>query len=197
MFERYRAAAESEDLNLIPIMSLFMILIPFLLMGAAFFHMSTIPTSTPQHTPHASDVPKTPKTVTLNLVVKIDALSVTASSTSLTPEELAELGAELPKEGGAYPVKRLQDWIAGIKARYPKSNTIIVLPHDDVSYEDLVTILDVTREKKVESKGTDPAYAELFPVTVFSRFIPPPPPEEDGEGEAGPEGEGEPEESVQ
>jgi biopolymer transport protein ExbD len=197
VWDRYHRAAESEDLNLIPIMSLFMILIPFLLMGAAFFHMSTIPTSTPQHTPHASDVPKTPKTVTLNLVVKPEALSVTASSTSLTPDELSELAAELPIEGGAYPTARLQDWIAGIKARYPKSNTIIVLPHDDVRYDDLVSILDVTREKKIEEKGKEPAYAELFPVTVFSRFIPPPPPEEGIDGEAAPEGEGAAEEVVQ
>ena len=50
MFEEWRQAKEEDhDLNLIPVMNLFMVLIPFLLMGAAFFHMAVIPTSTPSH----------------------------------------------------------------------------------------------------------------------------------------------------
>ena len=56
MFDRYRRTVEeTQDLDLLPVMNLFMVLIPFLLMGAAFFHIGVIPASLPSHTPEVKD----------------------------------------------------------------------------------------------------------------------------------------------
>ena len=47
-FDAYRRKrAEPADINLTPVMNLFVVLIPFLLLSAAFFHVSVIPTSLP------------------------------------------------------------------------------------------------------------------------------------------------------
>jgi biopolymer transport protein ExbD len=44
-----RQAEEEPELNMIPIMNMFMVLIPFLLMSASFFHIKAINTSIPIH----------------------------------------------------------------------------------------------------------------------------------------------------
>ena len=175
MFNRVgRAKQDSEELNVVPVMNLFMVLIPFLLMGAAFFHIGVIPVSTPTHDPQQSDLPKTPTTVAVNLVIKPGEMSLTASSVSLSPEELEALGGVFSSKEGRFDVDGLQQHLESIKTQYPDSNTIIVVPHNEVIYQDLVEILDATRERMdgVDEKG-EVKYKELFPVTVFSRFIPP------------------------
>lgn len=173
MFEEWRQAKdEAEDLNLIPVMNLFMVLIPFLLMGAAFFHIAVIPTSTPSHTPGESDVPKTPTTVSASLVIEPDRLALSFSSTNMTDEELRDLGAEWPVTDGQMPIKQMQDHLKATKQKYPDSTTLVVLPDGDLPYQQLVEVLDKTREfQDGTNEDGDKVYRELFPVTVFSKLI--------------------------
>lgn len=174
MFQRWQEAVDETetDLNVIPVMNLFMVLIPFLLLGAAFYQIGVIPTSTPTHDPQESDVPKTPKTVAMNIVLGVDELSMSASSTSLTPEELEQLRSAWPAPGGNYDLPSLRAELIDIKARYPESTTVTILPHDDLQYQDLVLVLDTTREYEDGAlPGGEPRYRELFPVTVFSRLL--------------------------
>ncbi len=174
-FSRWRDARQqgAEDLNLIPVMNLFMVLIPFLLMGAAFFHISVIPASVPVNDPQQSDVPKTPTTVAVNLEVDREALRLTVASVSLSEEELDALGAQWPKGKDGYNVKAMQDHLKGLKSRYPGSNTLTLLPHDDLGYEGLVEIMDHAREWRTDQKDAkgEFVYKELFPVTIFSRLL--------------------------
>lgn len=193
MFERYqRAVEETQELDLLPVMNLFMVLIPFLLMGAAFFHIGVIPTSLPAHTPQASDVPKTPTTVSVNLAVSATDMQLTVSSTSLDEAQLAALGATFQRGPKGYPREALVKHLRGLKTSYPESNTLIALPHEDLAYDELVAILDATREFPTGKTGTDgePEMRDLFPVVVFSRFIEAAP-EEGAEGVDGAEGAGE------
>jgi len=174
-FDRWRRATEdSVEINVIPVMNLFMVLIPFLLLGATFFHIGVIATSTPTLSPSESDVPKTPTTVAVNLEITEEVLRISASSVSLEPEDLDALKAEWPKRGGEYQVDALQRALIEIKAKYPESNTLTVLPFEDLNYQVLVSVLDVTRNRQVgvNEKG-DPKIEDIFPVTIFSRFVPP------------------------
>jgi biopolymer transport protein ExbD len=173
-FDRWRRATEDAvEINVIPVMNLFMVLIPFLLLGATFFHIGVIPTSTPTLSPSDSDVPKTPTTVAVNLEITQDLLRITASSVSLEPEELEALSAEWPKKNGEYQVDALQRALVEIKQKYPESNTLTVLPFEDLNYQVLVSVLDVTRNRQVglDAKG-EPKIEDIFPVTIFSRFVP-------------------------
>jgi biopolymer transport protein ExbD len=184
VFEEWRQAKEEDhDLNLIPVMNLFMVLIPFLLMGAAFFHMAVIPTSTPSHTPGESDVPKTPTTVSASLVIKPERLSLSFSSTNLTEEQIQDLGATWPVTNGKMPVEEMQNHLKSIKQQYPESTTLVVLPDGGLPYQQLIEVLDKTREfQEGTNKDGDKVYKELFPVTVFSKLV------ESKEGSEQPEG---------
>lgn len=169
-----RVQEEAQDLNVIPVMNLFMVLIPFLLMGATFFHIGVIPTSTPTLNPSDSDVPKTPTTVAVNMEVTPDLIRISCASVSLSEDDLNALSAEWPRKGNEYPVDALQKALVNIKAKYPESNTLTVLPFEDLNYQELVKILDVTRVRPdgFDAHG-DPKFQDLFPVTIFSRFVPP------------------------
>ena len=194
MFERWqRTVEETRDLDLLPVMNLFMVLIPFLLMGAAFYHIGVIPSSLPTHTPTQSDVPVTPTTVTINLMIAPDEISMGASSTGLTQEQVDALGAVWRRRGEEYDLDGVRDHLRRIKERYPESNTMIVLPHESIDYETLVHVLDSTRDYptgRMNREGEE-VRADLFPVVVFSRLLTLAPGEEGGEAEGEAEGESE------
>jgi len=191
MFDRYRQVKnEVEDLNLIPIMNLMMTLIPFLLLGAAFYHIGVIPTSLPTHVPQGSPSHSKTQTVTLNLRLEADKLVMSATGQNVPESDLADMGLELPmkkvektiKDKDGNPVKKemvetydlpaLQKKLLDIKSRYPKSDTVMVLPDDGIKYQALVDVLDTTREQIIkQGKGKDPIHKALFPVTVFSQMI--------------------------
>ena len=188
MFNRWqKAQARAQDLNLIPIMNLMVVLVPFLLLGAAFLHMSNIPASLPTHRPDGvDDEERSDVVVTLSLQVQPDRLVLTGSAPELSEEDLAGLALELEREGteegegrGGFDLAGFQSHLHGIKERYPKSDTLVVLPADGVRYQTLVRVLDAAREvPSTQENGADGEHEPLFPVTVFSRLL-----EANGDGE--------------
>lgn len=188
MFEKWkRATREPADLNIIPVMNLFMVLIPFLLAGAAFVKYGVIPTSTPTQKSSSKTAKEKkkdePKRVMANLVVAPDEIRLTYSSSNVPEGERESLAESWSWDGtdGAV-LDELRSALRRAKDEYPESNTVTVLPHGDLQYQQLVRILDHTREYQA---GTDEEgaaqYEPLFPVTVFSKYSP----DESEEGENG------------
>ncbi len=185
-FGKFRKAKDGPtELNLIPVMNLFVVLIPFLLAGAAFFKVGVIPTSLPAHDPSQSDVPQTPTTVACNLLLSRERVMLTISSTSFGPDELSAMSREWKVAADEpYPADDVQAYLIELKDLYPKSSTITIQPDGDIPYQRLVGILDKIREKslgEVDDEGRE-KYRELFPVTIFSRLIKNTDPVEGGEG---------------
>jgi hypothetical protein len=81
---------------------------------------------------------------------------------------LAKKFPVLPK--GKHDTEKLQAHLVGLKAKYPKSDTILVKPEDQIRYEVLVGVLDHIREKDLKEFGPDgnPKLMPLFPVVVFT-----------------------------
>lgn len=180
MFDKFqRASEEPADLNIIPVMNLFMVLIPFLLLGAAFVHIGVIPTSTPTEKESSKekkqeDDEDEPKSVMANLVLKPDEMRLSFSGSNIPENKLENLARSWSLEGDGFPLSKLQQALKTAKDEYPESNTVTVLPHENFRYSQLVEILDHTRERKAgKTADGEPNYEPLFPVTVFSKFIPP------------------------
>ena len=171
MFDRYRVAKEEVEVNLIPVMNLFVTLIPFLLLAAAFYHIGVIATSLPSQTDEASDIAADRKSVTVNLLVEPTNIQVSASNAVLDEETLNELAVTIPNTPKGFDVETLGKALREIKLRYENSDTVIVLPTDDIEYQDIVHILDASREM-IFNKGTsDQVKVPLFPVVVLSRKV--------------------------
>ena len=172
MFDRYhRTVQETQALDLLPVMNLFLVLIPFLLLSAAFYHVGVIPASLPAQSPEESEIAKEPA-VTMSLTIAPDFVELTASSDTLEPATLQPLNLKLMRDEDGYDTEGLQSHLKKVKASYPKSNTLVVLPHESLDYETLVTLLDACREAQaVPDPDGRTELVELFPVAVFSRFV--------------------------
>ncbi len=170
-FSRFRAAREEVGVNLIPVMNLFVTLIPFLLLAAAFYHVGVIPTSLPSQTDETSDIAADPKSVTINLLIEPELIQISASSAVLGEEALAALSAELKKTPQGFDLDMLAKALYEIKRRFDKSDTVIVLPTDRVPYQDVIQILDRTREYTLNPDTPQEKKVPLFPVVVLSRKV--------------------------
>jgi biopolymer transport protein ExbD len=171
MFNRYRMVKEEVEVNLIPVMNLFVTLIPFLLLAAAFLHVGVIATSLPSQTDETSDIAADRLSVTVNLLVEDDNIQVSASNAVLDEETLAEMAITIPKTDKGYDLELLGKALHEIKLRYKNSDTVVVLPTDDIQYQDIIHVLDASREQ-VFNKGTeDELKVPLFPVVVLSRKV--------------------------
>jgi biopolymer transport protein ExbD len=163
-FDRFKRAREEAGIDLIPVMNLFVVLIPFLLLSAAFFHVGVIPTSLPAPTSGTSDAPPDMEKVTVTLRLESDAVHLSLSHPAIAAEVLDGYAARFERDGSEHAAVR--DLLAVIKNTYANSDTVVVLPGDGVTYREVVQLLDAARSLESGSEGDG---EPLFPVVVLSR----------------------------
>ena len=161
---------ENEDVNLVPIMNLFVVLIPFLLMSAAFFHISVINASVPALQKEKTDLAKSDVAVTMMVRMKPDAFTITASSDTLPRSELAKLRAEIPRNGEGKGLADFSEHLLACKQRYPKSETMLLVPDASIEYQEVIGAMDAGRWLQEEQEGAKVRY-DLFPNVVISGML--------------------------
>lgn len=171
MFDRMQRMSSIEaEPNLIPVMNLFVAMIPFLLLAVAFFQLGVIPATLPTHTENTSDVEPNPRAVTVSLQVNDEGFSLTAMHQALSEEELNALARTVPKDSGQYDLDGLREALQSIKQRYPESDTIILLPTERVPFSDVIRTIDAAREV-ISREGGNEQRTPLFPNIVMSRTV--------------------------
>ena len=159
---RNRATAgEQTDVDMVPVMNMFLVLIPFLLMSVSFFHIKAINTSVPvlSQTPKVGDKPISEK-VTAIVEIEPNGFHVSAISDSVAYEDLDKWDARVArKEQAKYPLDRLVAQLTKLKLRYPASDTLIIIPDGSVIYDTIIQAMDVARYYNNNS---------LFPNVVLS-----------------------------
>jgi len=181
---------QAPDINLIPIMNLFVGMIPLLLMCAAFYTVGVVNATVPMLGEDGeSDIAAEETKVTLTVEVRRDrSYHVTLQSDLLAEGELDRYEMSFPGKGTHLDTKALGDYAWEIKQKYPRSDTAILVPELEVFYEDLVKTMDTVRERIGESSSGDPERIILFPAIVVSTIHTGPPeglqpdPEVEGDG---------------
>jgi len=172
MRARQKHKEEPVELNMVPIMNLFLAMIPFLLMCAAFFQVSVINASVPALSEGADAPADEPKKqldkVSLNLQITKEGFVISASGDQ-PEEELKALAGKIPKRNREYDYERLGKRIKEIKERYKKSETVVILPDKDVLYDTLVKTMDATRERIIDTRLDTREY--LFTNAVVSSLL--------------------------
>ena len=162
-FLRHKRREMEEDCepNLTPIMNMFLVLIPFLLISASFYHVKAVNTSIPVLA-ESSDKAEADKSISLTVIVELkkDSLKVSVMSDQLTGDELNQFKAEYPMNSeNTYPLDKFSAFLLGIKNQYPKSSTLILIPNDKTDYDTIIHAMDTAR------RAGDVA---LFPNVVLS-----------------------------
>lgn len=157
------------ELNMVPIMNLFLAMIPFLLSCAAFFQTAVINASVPALGGGSEDQSQEPKKeldkITLKLQITKEGFSYAADGDQ--PEaELKRISGKIRKKGNEFDYDALRDRCEQLKKNYPKSETVIIIPEKDILYDIIVQTMDATRER------TDGDQQDIFfPSAVVSSLL--------------------------
>ena len=159
---RNRYSDEDTDVNMIPIMNIFLVIIPFLLTSVSFFHIKAINTSVPVMASGENSPSQVAETVKVTVIVQLkkNGMHLSATADELNPSELGKLDHLIRRDGGGrYPLSELNQYLQTTKSTYPASDTLILIPDSQVIYDTIIQAMDAAR--KIEDQP-------LFPNVVLS-----------------------------
>jgi len=139
------------DVNLIPLLNIFTIVIPFVLLTTVFAKTAIIDMYLPQERGGAQSAPA---------VIKIFTVKVSEKGF-----ELGGIGGGglIPTKQGAFDFGRLKEELIKIKDAHPAHEEVIILFEPGISYDMVIQVMDATRET-VEVKDEKEVRRTLFPL---------------------------------
>ncbi len=150
--------------DLVPIMNLVTILIPFLLLSVTFVHLATVDSTLPA----VGVAPPDPDALGLRVVITDRGFTVRGNSKLLGDETEVVDGEAVPTigraEDGSYRFGELQDLMVKLKAAHPTADSVALFPEDAVDYETVVGTMDATRDWQAPGA---PTREQLFPRVVL------------------------------
>ncbi|WP_210396037.1 ExbD/TolR family protein [Motiliproteus sediminis] len=152
--QRRQGRHETPEINITAFMNLMVVLIPFLLLTAAFNQLTILELYLPQvGAPGVEEKTKLPE---LEVILRADSLTLQDRKNRKTyhKQEVAL------KED--YDYHRLQASLQPIKRQYPQLSTITVLAEPGIPYERLIAVMDHIRAVNLTQDGQLSAF-ELFP----------------------------------
>ena len=129
------------DVNVTPVMNLFVVLIPFLLFSAVFVKIAVINIALPGRPGEFEEFKKAPNAPDVNVSV-----GVSKSRLIIAVSGDKNYSEEIELTGNVKPLKDFHRVLVRIKKDFPTKKDIIVLPDRNVKYEQIVNILDVARD---------------------------------------------------
>jgi biopolymer transport protein ExbD len=168
---RKRKKAE-EKLNLVPIMDSIFIFIFFLLMSSTFLKIYEINSDVPIISD--AEPPKDQKDP-LALSMKIDTNEITVSKgVPSRPFQTFKRGVD-----GLFNYEEIHTFLLQLKKQHSEENTIIFEPVGELTYEELVRIMDEVRMIKrtdeaifkMGKDGVEEKVQELFNKIIFSNLM--------------------------
>jgi biopolymer transport protein ExbD len=167
-----RKVKKDERLNLIPILDAVFIFIFFLLMSAQFVKIFEIGSDVPM----VSNEPppkNQKKPLALTLTINKNSLTLKAGVPSRTLKSFGK------SPDGEYDLLSLHDYLVNLKKQNVNENSIIFEPRIDLTYEDIVKIMDSVRMLKKtddsifkkDKDGIDVQVQELFQKIVFGNIM--------------------------
>lgn len=137
-----RKTTSKGDLDLVPIMNLVTILIPFLLLSAQFVQISTIDNALPAM---SDENLADPTQEALNLSVGITDLGYVVDASPFDePVELSCVGG-MCKSATAWDTRGLAELLEDLKRDWPDADAMILVPTSDIPYEVVIATLDTAR----------------------------------------------------
>lgn len=171
---RKRREIEEESLNLVPVMNLVTILIPFLLMSAQFVSLAVIDSTLPAIVNNPTPVEEDPDEDKLNLSLLLTGSGFTiAGGDKVLDKEDEENGPQIPcldpncSSPESYDYAELTRRLGLLKDRYDDEENVILVPGPDIPYEVLVLTMDAARDDQ-DDRDDEGRARLLFPNVVIA-----------------------------
>jgi biopolymer transport protein ExbD len=134
----YRQTVNS-DLELRPLMNVFIVLIPMLLMSAVFMEIRTIEMSMPQAAEAAENEPAEPFDLAIRITPSLYVIGVNGVAT----HSIARLRNEATPGPGIS--SQIEAALAGIVAAHPKHDEVRIVAESKTHYQEIVAVMDLAR----------------------------------------------------
>jgi biopolymer transport protein ExbD len=139
------------ELNLVPMIDIFTVLVTFLLMTAVFSRLVIMQLDLPSSL--AEPGATTPE-FRLEVIVRQEGFELTNGT---------KLIAAIPKVNDEYDLKTLSELALSLKREYPDANDASVLLELDIEYDHLIQVMDAIRSTEApETPGAEPTKHALF-----------------------------------
>lgn len=170
------------DLNLTALMDILSNILFFLLASFGAAVISVVSASVPVTSIDESDGAKTDDAVTMTVAISAAGYRVTGSSETLAPEGLEELKVTLPRTNkppkdapkgsklNELDFPKLTEALFRVKRKYPKSESVIIVPEPTILYDEVVQTMDACRERQ-QREGVTIKKDLLFGKVVVSTTI--------------------------
>jgi len=139
-----------EELNLVPMIDIFTVLVTFLLMTAVFYRTVILELNLP--TAQNEDTP--PPALQLEILVRKNTIQVADRGSGLL--------SEFKNGAVGYELAALSEYLKRVKERFPAKLDATILLEPDISYDTLVQVMDTVRVVE-QKEGERTIMAELFP----------------------------------
>ncbi len=146
-----RRDRHDPELNIIPMIDIFTVLVTFLLMTAVFSRIVVLNLGLP-----VASTSQLEQLQDLNLEVIVHDTSIEVS------DRVSGRLADLPNVGEKQDLKSLSEYLQRVKARFPDKTQATILLEADTSYDVLVQVMDTLRLVTL-AQPAGSINAELFP----------------------------------
>jgi biopolymer transport protein ExbD len=154
--KRYsRRSNETPEINITAFLNLMVVLIPFLLLSAAFSQLTVLDLYLPKI--GAEDQQQQPRDnlPQLQLIIRSDRLII--NDVKKGPYRIIDAN----DQGYDYPA--MQNKLLEIKRSFPEVTQITLLSEPDIAYNRVVEVMDRLRQIRILEAGGSAYNAELFP----------------------------------
>lgn len=128
------------DLSLIPIMSLFLMLVPMLLLTAEFERAAVLDLFLPSSDIKAVKRENRGPLLTLTISVTPAKLQIVAN------KEKISIPSKLASKQRSFDLNNLRRELYKLKRKFPSSEEVVLLVGGDILYETIIDIMDACRE---------------------------------------------------
>ncbi len=179
---KIRLPEDDEPINIMPLMNIIMLLIPFLIMSTEFIKLGVINVTAPKIGSGASsqkssdDKPKKPP---LNLTVSVTDKGLTL----MTRGDKISQGCILKQAPGEkklptikkinnkYNYPALTQCLVKIKKLFPNEKRLIIMAEPEIKYKVIVHIMDASRSSKEFPQNPKENKEGLFPEVILSAGV--------------------------
>jgi len=163
---------EGPPINIMPLMNIIMLLIPFLIMSTEFIKLSVINVTSP-HIVGDQKVPSEQSKQKLNLTIALSEKGITLltkgykittacrlKKTTTQSGTSSNQEITINKVNGHHNLHQLTQCLQKVKKLFPKEKSIIIMATSGTSYKTIISVMDASR--------TDDKKQELFPQVHLS-----------------------------